>query len=89
MYNRGYPGGLGDMMGGPGGVNQGVAMAYERRDGLPDNDMPPFDRPMSTGPSYSTGAPSYSTGPGPQADMFSRRPGSAVPSGGYPPVAGG
>ncbi|EFN76369.1 RNA-binding protein 14 [Harpegnathos saltator] len=45
--------------------------------------------PMSTGPSYSTGAPSYSTGPGPQADMFSRRPGSAVPSGGYPPVAGG
>lgn len=48
-----------------------------------------FDRPMSTGPSYSTGAPSYSTGPGPQADMFSRRPGSAVPSGGYPPVAGG
>ncbi|KAL6255806.1 hypothetical protein P5V15_013049 [Pogonomyrmex californicus] len=45
--------------------------------------------PMSTGPNYSTGAPSYSTGPGPQADMFSRRPGSAVPSGGYPPVAGG
>ncbi|XP_018315995.1 PREDICTED: RNA-binding protein 4.1-like isoform X3 [Trachymyrmex septentrionalis] len=45
--------------------------------------------PMSTGPSYSTGAPSYSTGPGPQADMFSRRPGSAVPSGGYPPVASG
>ncbi|CAL7951280.1 unnamed protein product [Xylocopa violacea] len=44
--------------------------------------------PMSTGPSYSTGAPSYSTGPGPQADMFSRRPGSAVPSGGYPPVGG-
>ncbi|XP_053987235.1 RNA-binding protein 4-like isoform X4 [Hylaeus anthracinus] len=40
-------------------------------------------------PSYSTGAPSYSTGPGPQADMFSRRPGSAVPSGGYPPVGGG
>ncbi|XP_076291265.1 uncharacterized protein LOC143214296 isoform X7 [Lasioglossum baleicum] len=45
--------------------------------------------PMSTGPSYSTGAPSYSTGPGPQADMFSRRPGSAVPSGAYPPVGGG
>ncbi|XP_076375519.1 uncharacterized protein LOC117219411 isoform X8 [Megalopta genalis] len=45
--------------------------------------------PMSTGPSYSTGAPSYSTGPGPQPDMFSRRPGSAVPSGGYPPVGGG
>ncbi|KAL2723773.1 RNA-binding protein 4-like isoform X1 [Vespula maculifrons] len=44
---------------------------------------------MSTGPSYSTGAPSYNTGPGPQADMFSRRPGSAVPSGGYPPVGGG
>lgn len=48
-----------------------------------------FIRPMSTGPSYSTGAPSYNTGPGPQADMFSRRPGSAVPSGGYPPVGGG
>ncbi|XP_046750681.1 glycine-rich cell wall structural protein 1.8-like isoform X2 [Diprion similis] len=33
--------------------------------------------------------PNYSTGPGPQADMFSRRPGSAAPSGGYPPVGGG
>ncbi|XP_034181311.1 uncharacterized protein LOC117604876 isoform X4 [Osmia lignaria lignaria] len=85
----GYPGGPGDMMGGPGGVSQGATMAYDRRDGPPVNDMPPFNRPMSTGPSYSTGAPSYSTGPGPQADMFSRRPGSAVPSGGYPPVGGG
>ncbi|KAK1128081.1 hypothetical protein K0M31_003564 [Melipona bicolor] len=85
----GYPGGPGDMMGGPGGVSQGASMAYDRRDGPPVNDMPPFNRPMSTGPSYSTGAPSYSTGPGPQADMFSRRPGSAVPSGGYPPVGGG
>ncbi|XP_043507446.1 spidroin-2-like isoform X6 [Frieseomelitta varia] len=85
----GYSGGPGDMMGGPGGVSQGASMAYDRRDGPPVNDMPPFNRPMSTGPSYSTGAPSYSTGPGPQADMFSRRPGSAVPSGGYPPVGGG
>ncbi|XP_076754016.1 uncharacterized protein LOC143425250 isoform X4 [Xylocopa sonorina] len=84
----GYPGGPGDMMGGPGGVSQGASVAYDRRDGPPVNDMPPFNRPMSTGPSYSTGAPSYSTGPGPQADMFSRRPGSAVPSGGYPPVGG-
>ncbi|OAD57517.1 RNA-binding protein 14 [Eufriesea mexicana] len=85
----GYPGGPGDMMGGPGGVSQGASMAYDRRDGPPVNDIPPFNRPISTGPSYSTGAPSYSTGPGPQADMFSRRPGSAVPSGGYPPVGGG
>ncbi|KMQ96668.1 rna-binding protein 14 [Lasius niger] len=85
----GYPGGPGDMMGGPGGLSQGATMVYERRDDPPGNDIPPFNRPMSTGPSYSTGAPSYSTGPGPQADMFSRRPGSAVPSGGYPPVAGG
>lgn len=78
------------MMGGPGGLSQGGSMAYHRRDGGPPvNDMPPFDRPMSTGPSYSTGAPSYSTGPGPQADMFSRRPGSAVPSAAYPPVGGG
>jgi len=61
----------------------------EKRNDLPDNNIILFNRPMSTGPSYSTGAPSYSTGPGPQTDMFSRRPGSAVPSGGYPPVAGG
>lgn len=61
----------------------------QNRNHSTDTDMPPFNRPMSTGPSYSTGAPSYSTGPGPQADMFSRRPGSAVPSGAYPPVAGG
>ncbi|XP_023287765.1 TATA-binding protein-associated factor 2N isoform X3 [Orussus abietinus] len=47
--------------------------------------------PISGGPSYSTGpgGPSYSTGPGPQTDMFSRRPGTTVPSGGYPPVGGG
>lgn len=44
---------------------------------------------MSGGPSYSTGAPSYSTGPGPQTDMFSRRPGNTVPSGGGYPQAGG
>lgn len=45
---------------------------------------------MSGGPSYSTGAPNYNTGPGPQADIFSRRPGTAVPgSGGYPPVGAG
>ncbi|XP_043276699.1 RNA-binding protein 4.1-like isoform X2 [Venturia canescens] len=44
--------------------------------------------PISGGPSYSTGGPSYSTG-GPQADMYSRRAGGAVASGGYPPVSGG
>lgn len=73
------------------GRSKGIesSIAYERKDGSFDNNMHSFDRPMSTGPSYSTGAPNYSTGPGPQADMFSRRPGSAVPSGGYPPVAGG
>lgn len=39
--------------------------------------------PISGAPSYSTGGPSYNAGPGPQADMFSRRAGGTVPSGGY------
>ena len=42
-----------------------------------------MNRPISGAPSYSTGGPSYNTGPGPQADMFSRRAGGTVPSGGY------
>jgi hypothetical protein len=42
-----------------------------------------LNRPISGAPSYSTGGPSYNTGPGPQADMFSRRAGGTVPSGGY------
>ncbi|XP_024939957.1 glycine-rich cell wall structural protein 1.8 isoform X3 [Cephus cinctus] len=90
----GYPSAPGDigLAGGPVGVSQsGPTMSYERRDGASlVNDITTFNRPISGGPSYSTGpgGPSYSTGPGPQTDMFSRRPGNTVPSGGYPPVGG-
>lgn len=41
------------------------------------------DRPISGAPSYNAGGPNYNAGPGPQADMFSRRAGGTVPSGGY------
>ncbi|XP_020707813.2 glycine-rich cell wall structural protein 1 isoform X2 [Athalia rosae] len=68
--------------GGPGGFNQGGQSQCNRTDGPPPNNMPPFNRPIGA-------VPNYSTGPGPQADMFSRRPGSAAPTGGYPPVGGG
>ncbi|XP_023248517.1 glycine-rich cell wall structural protein 1.8 [Copidosoma floridanum] len=39
--------------------------------------------PIGGAPSYNTGGPSYNAGPGPQADMFSRRAGGTVPSAGY------
>ncbi|XP_057328241.1 RNA-binding protein 4.1-like isoform X2 [Microplitis mediator] len=45
--------------------------------------------PLSGGQSYASGNPSYNTGPGPQTDMFSRRPVNAVTSGVYPPISGG
>ncbi|XP_063973258.1 uncharacterized protein LOC135160540 isoform X3 [Diachasmimorpha longicaudata] len=48
-----------------------------------------YGRTMGGGPSYNSGAPNYNSGPGPQTDMFSRRPGNSVASGGYPPVGGG
>lgn len=42
-----------------------------------------LDRPISGAPTYNAGGPSYNAGAGPQADMFSRRAGGTVPSGGY------
>lgn len=83
-HDRGFPDGPGGMsQGGPGGFNPEGQMQYNRTEGPSSNNMTPFDRPIGA-------VPNYSTGPGPQADMFSRRPGSAAPSGGgYPPVGGG
>ncbi|KAL7296648.1 hypothetical protein TKK_0010066 [Trichogramma kaykai] len=45
--------------------------------------------PLSGAPSYNSGGSNYNAGPGPQADMFSRRTGGTVPSTGGYPVGGG
>ncbi|XP_074100107.1 uncharacterized protein LOC141528120 isoform X2 [Cotesia typhae] len=45
--------------------------------------------PLSGVQSYASGTPSYNSGPGPQTDMFSRRPVNSVNSGVYQPMSGG
>ncbi|XP_046435003.1 glycine-rich cell wall structural protein 1.8-like isoform X2 [Neodiprion virginianus] len=81
----GFPAGSGVItksQGETGGFTQDGPMQFNRNEETPLTNFPLFDRPIGA-------VPNYSTGPGPQADMFSRRPGSAAPSGGYPPVGGG